>query len=133
MSKVLEWMYWYHELEKYYEEHGNIDIPYKYETEDEIKLGTWLATQRQAYKGKGTWKITKEQIGLLSDLNVEWSIRDTKLLNMKIEKDNKDKYYKVLNDRLEHVLTDLSYEVSNEITEENQKELCKQIVKRMWR
>ena len=123
----------YYALEEYYEEHGNIDIPYKYETEDEIKLGTWLATQRQAYKGKGTWKITKEQIGLLNDLNVEWSIRDTKLLNMKIEKDNKDKYYKVLNDRLEHVLTDLSYEVSNEITEENQKELCKQIVKRMWR
>ena len=52
---------------------------------------------------------------------------------MKIEKENKDKYYSVLENRISHVLTDISYEVSNEITEENQKELCKQIIKRMWR
>ena len=55
------------------------------------------------------------------------------LINMKLKKGNKDKYYRVLNGRLDHVLTDISYEISNEITEENQGELCKQIVKRMWR
>ena len=120
-------------LEEYYKKHGNIDVPVNYETEEGIRLGIWLRTQRQTYKGKGTSKITQEQIQLLNDLNIEWSICDTKLLNMKIEKENKDKYYRVLENRISHVLTDISYEVSNEITEENQKELCKQIIKRMWR
>ena len=127
------WDNYYYVLEKYYEKHGNIDVPFKYEIEEGIKLGSWLHNQRQAYKGKGKSKITEDQIQLLNDLNIEWSICDTKLLKMKIEKENRNKYYKVLNDRLNHVLTDISYEVSNEITEENQGELCKQIVKRMWR
>ena len=127
------WYENYYALEEYYKEHENIDVPTKYETEEGLKLGKWLRTQRQSYKGKGTNKITQDQIQLLNNLKIDWCISDTKLLNMKIEKDNKDKYYKVLNDRLEHMLTDLSYEVSNEITEENQGELCKQIVKRMWR
>ena len=89
--------------------------------------------QRSSYKEKGTNKITQDQIQLLNDLNIEWSIRDTRLLKLKIKKENRDKYYRVLENRLSHVLTDISYEVSNEITEEKQEELCKQIVKRMWR
>ena len=133
MPKILEWVDWYHELEKYYKEHGNIDVPKNYVTQEGVKLGSWLNNQRSAYKGKGNNKIVDDQIQLLNNLKIDWCILNTKLLNMKIEKDNKDKYYKVLNDRLEHVLTDISYEISNEITEENQEELCKQIVKRMWR
>ena len=127
------WYEKYYALEEYYKEHGNIDVPKNYETKDGTKLGIWLDTQRSAYKGKGNNKIADDQIQLLNNLKIDWCILDTKLLNMKIENDNKDKYYKVLNDRLEHVLTDISYEISNEITEENQEELCKQIVKRMWR
>ena len=123
----------YYVLEKYYEEHGNVDVPQKYETEEGLKLGQWMYTQRRAYKGNDQHRITNIQIKLLNNLNMEWSIYDTKVLNMKLKKGNKDKYYRVLNDRLDHVLTDISYEISNEITEENQGELCKQIVKRMWR
>ena len=123
----------YYVLEKYYEEHGNVDVPTRYETKDGIKLGQWVYTQRRAYKGNDQHRITNIQIKLLNNLNMEWSIYDTKVLNMKLKKGNKDKYYRVLNDRLDHVLTDISYEISNEITEENQEELCKQIVKRMWR
>ena len=127
------WYEKYYALEEYYKEHGNIDVPFRYETKEGVKLGSWLNNQRLAYNGKGNNKITQDQIQLLNDLNIEWSICDTKLLKMKIEKENRNKYYKVLNDRLNHVLTDISYEISNEITEENQGELCKQIVKRMWR
>ena len=123
----------YYALEEYYKKYGNINVPRNYVTQKGIKLGTWLNTQRQAYNGKSKCKITEDQIQLLNGLNIEWNSRDTRLLKMKIEKENKGKYYRVLDDRLSHVLTDISYEVSNEITEENQKELCKQIVKRMWR
>ena len=133
MTKVLEWMDWYHELEKYYSEHSDIDVPYKYETEKGLKLSSWLNHQRQAYKGKGKNKITDGQIQLLNDLNIEWNPCDARLLKMEIVKENRDKYYRVLDDRLDHILTDISYEVSNEITEENQGKLCKQIIKRIWR
>ena len=128
-----KWNEFYSALKKYYEEHGNINVPRNYITQKGIKLGTWLNTQRRAYNGKSKCKITEDQIQLLNGLNIEWSICDTKLLKMKIEKENRDKYYRVLDDRLSHVLTDISYEISNEITEKNQEELCKQIVKRMWR
>ncbi len=130
---VEKWDKNYYALEEYYKKYGNIDVSQKYETEDGINLGSWLHAQRQAYKGKGNCKITHDQIQLLNDLNIEWNPRDTRLLNMKIKKDDCDKYYEVLENRLNHVLTDISYEVSNEITEENQKELCKQIIKRVWR
>ena len=123
----------YYALEEYYKEYGNIDVPRNYITQEGIKLGLWLDIQRSSYKEKGTNKITQDQIQLLNDLNIEWSIRDTRLLKLKIKKENRDKYYRVLENRLSHVLTDISYEVSNEITEEKQEELCKQIVKRMWR
>ena len=93
----------------------------------------WITNQRQAYKGKGKNKLTKDQIQILNDLNIDWSTKITKLLNTKITKENSDKYYRALNDRLNHVLTDISYEDSNEITKDNQGELCKQIIKRIWR
>ena len=130
---IAVWNKNYNALKEYYEEYGNVDVPGKYVTKDGLKLGQWVFVQRKAYKGKGKSKITEDQIHLLNNLNIDWSVPDTKLLKMKIVKENKDKYYSVLNDRLSHVLTDISYEVGNEITKENQKELCKQIVKKVWR
>ena len=123
----------YYALEEYYKKYGNIDVPRNYVTQEELKLGLWLNTQRQAYNGKSKCKITEDQIQLLNGLNIEWNPCDARLLKMEIVKENRDKYYRVLDDRLDHILTDISYEVSNEITEENQGKLCKQIVKRMWR
>mgnify|MGYP004470826107 CR=1 FL=1 len=128
-----KWDTYYYALENYYKEHGNIDILVNYVTDDGLKLGSWLNNQKKAYRGKNNLKIRADRIQLLNDLNIDWSVHDTKLLNMKIKKENRDKYYSVLNDRLNHVLNDISYEVSNEITEENQNELCKQIIKRVWR
>ena len=40
-------------------EQENVDVPTKYETEEGIKLGKWLRTQRQSYEGNGTNKITE--------------------------------------------------------------------------
>ena len=120
-------------LEEYYKKYGNINVPRNYVTQEGIKLGLWLNTQRLSYRNMGSCKITQNQIQLLNDLNIEWNPCDARLLKMEIVKENRDKYYRVLDDRLDHILTDISYEVSNEITEENQGKLCKQIIKRIWR
>ncbi len=127
------WDKYYQALIKYYEENGNVDVNSRYKTADNLNLGKWLSHQRQAYKEQNISKLNHLRIKYLNSLNVDWSVHDTKLLKMKIVKENKDKYYSVLNNRLNHVLNDLSYEVGNQITKENQEELCKQIVKRVWR
>ncbi len=74
MMKINDkWVQKYEKLKQYKEEHGNIDVPHFYE-KDGIKLGTWLSTQRQAYKGRGTAKITEEQIQLLNELGMKWQV-----------------------------------------------------------
>lgn len=72
-----KWNQKYKLLEGYYQEHGNIDVPKEYEV-NEIRLGTWLRTQRQAYIGKNSCKITQEQIDKLNKLGMIWSINDEK-------------------------------------------------------
>ena len=52
-----QWKRMYHLAKKYYNENGNLLIPDKYLTEDNIKLGRWISTQRGNYKKS---KLTKE-------------------------------------------------------------------------
>ena len=42
------------------------------DTSPPLKLGLWLRTQRVAKRGKGTYKISTEQIRRLEDLGVWW-------------------------------------------------------------
>ena len=42
-----------------------------------MKLGVWLGRQRQAKKGKGTCKISLEQIHRLEEIGVWWDKPDT--------------------------------------------------------
>ncbi len=73
------WMYKYSLAKTYFEHHGNLEIPYHYKTlngyeytEEGIALGTWLHTQRQAYKGQGTCKISEDQIKLLEEIGMRF-------------------------------------------------------------
>ena len=73
------WLEKYNLAKAYYEHHGNLEIPQKFETingyeyqEGGLKLGKWLRTQRQAYKGKGNYKITQERIELLEKIGMRW-------------------------------------------------------------
>ena len=47
MSKKFEWETWYYILKKFYDEHGNIDVPQRYITDDGLNLGIWLRDQRR--------------------------------------------------------------------------------------
>ena len=66
MSISDKWLKKYSILKEYYVKYGNVDVPRNYII-DGVDLGSWVITQRRAYKGKGNCKITKEQIELLNN------------------------------------------------------------------
>ena len=81
--KEEEWNKKYGLAKAYFEHHGNLEIPCSYKTlngyeyaEEGIALGAWLNTQRQAYKGQGSNKITEEQIKLLEEIGMRFETRD---------------------------------------------------------
>ena len=127
------WDKYYYTLEEYYNKYGNINVPLKYESSDGLKLGMWLSTQKRKYKNDILTEVYKSQIQMLNDLNIDWNISNTRVLNSVINSDNRDKYYYILNKRVNYILRDLGYEVGNQITSSNQEELCKTLVKRIWR
>ncbi|MCI5966976.1 MAG: Helicase associated domain protein, partial [Tenericutes bacterium] len=85
----MTWMNKYNLAKAYYEHLGNLEMPNSFKTingyeydEYGIALGTWINTQRQAYKGNGTYKITKDQIKLLEEIGMRFEIVDKKELWM---------------------------------------------------
>ena len=126
------WEEYYSLLEDYYKKHGNIRISPKYVVKGK-KLGSWLSNQKQAYAGKSNNKISKLHIMYLNDMNIDWSIQDTRLLNSKITRDNSVKYRKVMINRLNHILDDLIFEQENSDYKFSQKEVEGKIIKRMFR
>ena len=77
------WMYKYNLAKAYFEHNRNLEIPYNYKTlngyeyaENGITLGIWITTQRKAYKGQGSNKITEEQIKLLEEIGMRFETRD---------------------------------------------------------
>lgn len=73
-----QWNMIYELAKKYYEENGNLLIPDKYEIE-EIKLGRWIATQRNSYKEN---TLPKEKISLLEKIGMIWNVIDYQWMKM---------------------------------------------------
>ena len=69
------WMRDYEEAKKYFESHGDLCVPSKYITPEGMHLGTWISTQRNAYR-KGT--LSEEQIHLLEQIHMEWNRDQTR-------------------------------------------------------
>ena len=102
------WMYKYSLAKVYFEHHGNLEIPQSYKTlngyeysEEGIALGVWIITQRQAYKGQSTNKITEIQIKLLEEIRMKWFLKiGTDKKNQEeiiTEKNSKRKQIEMLN------------------------------------
>ena len=76
------WMKKYFYAKKYYLEHGNLLIPFDYEIKDEsdniIKLGNWINTQRRAYRKEKKRVINDKQIELLNSIHMVWNVKDNK-------------------------------------------------------
>jgi hypothetical protein len=64
----------FYELAKiYFRENGNLLVPANYETADGVKLGSWVATQRNKYKNN---KLSEIQIERLEKLSIVWNVSD---------------------------------------------------------
>lgn len=71
------WDLMYAAAERYYAEHGNLEIPKRYVTEEGFSLGAWLATQRRVYAGKINGTLTEEQTEKLNAIGMRWQgVRD---------------------------------------------------------
>ena len=63
----------YEELEKYHEQHGNLDIKSRYVTESGYPLGKWINNIRVSAKKKGKEAVlNKEQLKKLEALGMIW-------------------------------------------------------------
>lgn len=74
--KPNSWEVRYALAKRYYEEHGDLNIPPKYKT-DGIWLSKWVNEQRQIYIGnRGKKKLTEEQIKRLEAIGMVWENRN---------------------------------------------------------
>lgn len=71
MKSEERWLINFELCRKYYERFGHLNM--RTDTViDEIKIGTWLSTQKHLYK-KG--KLSKEKILKLEDIGIVWNRR----------------------------------------------------------
>ncbi len=66
------WELMYRAAQRYFEEHGNLEVTKRYVTEDGLSLGQWLDTQRKVHAGKVNGILTDEQIRRLDRLGMRW-------------------------------------------------------------
>ena len=58
---------------QYYLEHGDLEVPIKYETPSGFGLGVWLGAQRAAHKAG---ELPQEQLERLDALGMDWTNRN---------------------------------------------------------
>lgn len=58
---------------QYYLEHGDLEVPIKYETPSDFGLGVWLGAQRAAHKAG---ELPQEQVERLDALGMDWTNRN---------------------------------------------------------
>ena len=67
------WMQMYEYAKKYYEQNGNLEIPAQYICEGNIKLGSWIRTQRINYQNE---ELKEERKKLLEKIGMKWKIKN---------------------------------------------------------
>ena len=66
------WDLMYGYAKQYYEQHGNLEVPVKYQTEEGYGLGRWLLTQRRVYAGEKYGVLGEERIQRLNRIGMIW-------------------------------------------------------------
>jgi len=69
---VASWDYMFDEAKKYYEQHGDLEVPTKYKTEQGYSLGSWLATQRKVRRGEQFGILGEDRIAKLDSIGMVW-------------------------------------------------------------
>ena len=69
-KNLSRWYENYGRAKKYFEEHGDLNVPYDYKSEDGVSLYRWLSGQRNNRRA-----LSDEQIKLLEDIGFDWTTR----------------------------------------------------------
>ncbi len=71
------WDLMYEYAKQYYREHGNLEVPVRYQTEEGYGLGRWLLTQRKVRAGEKYGALGADRIEKLDRIGMIWgSYRD---------------------------------------------------------
>ena len=79
-----QWRQAYEAAKRYFQNHGDLEVPYEYVTPDGLRLGQWVVRQRMAYKetlsGKG--KVNRKALSparkkLLDAIGMDWREEDS--------------------------------------------------------
>lgn len=69
-TMVDRWAKQYEDAKRYYESHGDLNIPTKYINEDGIKLGSWVPEQRKIFK---LGIFNADRIRRLNEIGMVWA------------------------------------------------------------
>ena len=68
-----KWEQGYAKAREYFREHGNLQVPFAYKTEDGFALGSWIVSQRKMKLGTaGRSALTTEQVRRLEAIGMAW-------------------------------------------------------------
>ena len=67
------WELMYEKAKAYYEENGNLEVPYRYKTPDGYSLGHWLLTQKRVRTGDTPGLLSAERIARLDAIGMVWN------------------------------------------------------------
>ena len=69
-----KWERGYEAAQKYFEQNGNLEVPTHFVKEDGLRLGNWIAAQRQNRRGgnRGALPLSREQIERLDRIGMNW-------------------------------------------------------------
>ena len=73
----LSWQRYFAEAKAYFAEHGDLNVPYEYKTENGVDLAAWIRRIR-TYKKSGIQNtyLTAERIAALDEMGMIWSVPD---------------------------------------------------------
>lgn len=69
------WEVNYQQARLYFQQHGDLNVPVSYRTDNGIQLGVWLGNQRRLYNSRYHGSLTPERIELLNRLGMTWENR----------------------------------------------------------
>ena len=73
----LSWNRNYQAAQKYFQIHGNLNVPAGYETADRVRLGSWISNLRTYRKNQAQqYYLSPERIRALDDIGMTWNVSD---------------------------------------------------------
>lgn len=69
---TVSWERMFGEAKRYYQQYGNLEVPYSYKTPDGYSLGHWILTQKRIRTGEQFGTLTADRIALLDGIGMVW-------------------------------------------------------------